>query len=85
MERDWREHRISCGKGGAFQFQQGIRTNVLTLKNVSFLAKLQYLRQKQKKKTLAFYVNRIYTERHGGVKWSEIPVNNIKVGEEVRT
>jgi hypothetical protein len=45
------------------------RTCVLNGKNASFLRKLLSLAQKRQKKTLDFYVNRIYTEK---AKWSEV-------------
>ena len=51
------------------------------LENASFSGKMRCLRQKRQKKTLAFYVNRIYTEDHSGAKWSEIPVYRGKVGK----
>jgi hypothetical protein len=34
---------------------------------------MRSLKQKWEKKTLAIYVNRIYTEKRSGAKWGKIP------------
>ena len=50
-------------------------------KTATFFDKIEKLGQKRKKKVLAFYVNRIYTDKQSGAKWSRIPDITIEVGE----
>ena len=60
---------ISCTQGKKRRRFRRNRTYVLSEKNASFLRKLRSLKQKEQKKTLDFYVNRIYTEK---AQWSEV-------------
>ena len=73
--------RTSCGKERIFISPARGRTCVLKVENESFSRKMQCLGQKQKKKTLAFYVNKPYTKKRSGGKWGKIPVNEGEVGE----
>lgn len=61
--------RISCMRRGENSRFGWNRTYVLSEKNASFSRKMRSLEQKRQKKTLDFYVNKIYTEK---AKWSEV-------------
>jgi len=46
-------------------------------KKVEICLKIVDFSQDIWKKTLAFYVNRLYTKNHSGAKWSKIPEKDI--------